>query len=310
MVMNETKVTGFTEGTLTHVPLSHILRNDEIKYRPLDEKHVAELAKNILENGLESPLLVWNGGTKKGELIQVEGSDKKIPATYLIAGNHRLAALTKIRRDDKALYKERFPEGIPVHVRSGEIQDVLLAQLRENVTRKDMGAEHILPIIKRLRKDFSMKGRAIAAAIGKHESYVSQILDAEETLGEQEAEEIANEGGTIGDLRKAAKKVKEAVKKGKDKKVAAKEATKEAKSKIANKKASGRQRDERRVSAKKVYERYIALPRGLKMGKKVTILETTLAYLAGDEDTPALPKELREDVESKSDDGGDEDDSE
>jgi ParB-like chromosome segregation protein Spo0J len=294
---------------MTTVPLSHIVDHEEVKYRALNKDHVDALAKNIAENGLDTPITVWNGGSSKGEQITVEGSDKKIPATFLIAGLHRRAAIRKIKKDTPERYKELFPNGVPVVVKSGEMADFLSLQLRENVLREEMEVSQILPIIKRLKKEFGLKQREIAKRIGKGESYVSQILDAEETLGESETEDLAEEGATLTDVRNAAKKVKEAVKKGKDKEKAKKEVVAATKSKVQQKKATGRQRDERKVSAKALWNRFLSLPRGVKMGRKLEISVGALGYLAGDEEFATLPKELREDVEtkkSKDDDGDDE----
>jgi transcriptional regulator with XRE-family HTH domain len=275
-----------------------IVDAEDVPYRPVDAAWAEELSHNIEQRGLDQPLLVWNGGSKKGEQITIEGKDGKFPATYLIAGQQRRAALKLIRKRSPEKFKEMFPNGIPVIVKGGEMDAFLLMQLRENVTRKDMEVKHILPVMKKLKKEHSMKQREIAKAIGKHESYVSQIFDAEETLGEAEMADLAEDGATVGDARKAAKEVKEKVKAGKDKKVAKDEVVAKTKKKLAEKKASGRVRDERRVSAKALWKRYIALPRGTKLGEKVEILEAVLGYLAGDE-AYELPEVLQQDVESE-----------
>ena len=293
---------------MTTVPLKLIINHEGVPYRPVDSDYAEELSKNIEKVGLDQPITVWNGGTKKGEQIEIDGKDGKFPATYLIAGQQRRAALKLLFKRNQERYKELFPNGIPVVVKSGEMKDFLTLQLRENVTRKEMAIKHILPVMKQLKDEHSMKQREIAKAIGKHESYVSQIFDSEETLGQEETQELADEGASITDLRKAAKSTKEAVKKGKDKKVAAKEAVAATKKKVNAKKVAGRQREEKRVSAKKLFARYISLPRTTKMGKKVDILEAALGYLAGESEYD-VPEELQQDVETKvekDDDGDDE----
>jgi ParB-like chromosome segregation protein Spo0J len=291
------KVKSFAEGEMVHVPLRQIIPHDEAVYRPVDKEHVDELRKDIEANGLLSPIIVWNGGTKNG--TQVELEDKtKIPATFLVAGLHRYTSIRAIFKENRERYKELFPNGVPVKVISGELKDFLAAQLRENVLRKDMEISQILPVIKKMRDEHEMKQADIARAIGKSKGYVSQIFDAEAELGEEATEELAKEGAKISNLRNAAKEVKEKVKKGVDKKTAAKEVVEKTKSKLASKKASGRQREEKKVSAKKVWERWQALPRGLKMGEKLAIAEAALGYLAGDTEF-TLPSELANDVEGK-----------
>jgi ParB-like chromosome segregation protein Spo0J len=286
----------YVSNTMTTVPLKLIIDSEDIIYRPLDKEHVASLSRNIEANGLDQPLLVWNGDEKeRGHQIELEDGSKA-PATYLIAGSHRRAALRELLKRNKARYKELFPNGVPVYVSSGTAADVLSRQLRENVARKDMPASQVLPVVKKLMKEHGMKQREIAKAIGKHESYISQVLDAEETLGEDETQELMNEGAKLNDIRKAAKEVKEGKKKGKDNK---KEVVEKTKAKIKSKKDSGRQRDEKRVSAKKIWSRYNALPK-MNMGEKLSVLENALGYLAGDEEFQ-LPKELSVDAEKSSD---------
>jgi ParB-like chromosome segregation protein Spo0J len=287
----------YTDGTLSYIPLSHVRMHDDIPYRPLDKDHVTVLRKSIEANGLEQPLLVWNGDEdgSKGTTVQIEGKPGQFPAAWLIAGNHRRQALREFAKDNNNGFKERFPNGVPVLVKSGPLSDVLMAMLRENVTRKEMTIQQVLPVIKKLQ-ELGLKQKVIAKSIGRSEGFISQVLSAEEELGEEETKDLAESGASITELREAAKKVKEVVKKGGDKKAAAKEIVAKTKGKVAQKKASGRQREEKRVSAKTIFKRYHALPRTLKMGDKVNILESALGYLAG-EDTFDLPEELQADAE-------------
>src|SRR5688572_3334327 len=297
----------FQEGTLTHVPLRCIVDHDEVKEtsRPLDKEWVGDLAKDIERNGLDTPLLVWNGG-KNGKMVELEGG-KRIPASFLVAGAHRRAALRTILKSNQARYKELFPDGIPVFVRGGEIQEVLGAQLRENVQRKDPSPEQVFPVLQRLRKEFGMKQKEIAKLVGKSEGWVSQVFDIEETLGDEATDELKKGGLKLSHAREAARKVKEARKKGL--KVSPKEAVEKMRARHKALKAKGRTREEKRVSAKKVWLRYCALPK-MNLGEKLGIAEAAIGYLAGDEEFE-LPEELQQDVEveskkKKSEDEGEE----
>lgn len=289
----------YSEETQTTVPVSLIIDHPDIKYRELNEGHVNELYNSISRSGLDTPLTVWNGGSAKGREVDIPGKGKR-PATFLIAGLHRRAALKRLLKDDKKRFDELFPNGVPVMVKSGEMQDFLALQLRENILRQDMSLKQIYPIMKRLRKEFDMKQKEIAKAIGKSEAYVSQVFDSADTLGDAETDEIAEEGGTVTDARKGAKKVKELIKGGKNKEAAKKEVVSSIKAKLKAKKASGRKRDDRRVSAKQLFKRYSALPKGMKTGEKIVLLENILGYLAGDENY-ALPEEVAQEAEESED---------
>jgi ParB-like chromosome segregation protein Spo0J len=291
----------FVEGTVTHVPLKAIIDHEEILHRPLDKEWVNELAKDIERNGLTVPLIVWNGGGKKGQQVELENG-KIIPATFLIAGLHRRAAIRSILKANQPRYKELFPDGVPVHVLGGEEQDALAALLRENVQRKDMDMAQILPIISKMRDEYGMKQKDIAAKIGKSAAWVSQVFDIEEELGEEGSEELKKGGVSMSDAREAAGKVRKAKKAGKP--VSAKDELQKAKAKKAALKAKGREREERRVSAKTVWKRYSALPK-MNMGAKLTVAENALGYLAGDEEFD-LPPELQADTEEEGKDESDE----
>lgn len=302
----------FAEGTLTRVPLRCIVDHDDIKEtsRPLDKDWVVDLSRDIERNGLDTPLLVWNGGSK-GKMVQLEGG-KKIPASFLVAGGHRRAALRALLKRNQNRYRELFPDGIPVIVRSGDMQDVLGAQLRENVQRKDMPAEQVFPVLKRLRKEFGLKQKDIAKLIGKSEGWVSQVLDIEETLGEEAVDDMKKSGLKLSHAREAARKLKEAKKQGK--KVDGKAALAEMRERQRKLKEKGLTREEKRVSSKKVWSRYCSLPK-MNLGAKLGIAEAALGYLAGDDEFE-LPEELQQDAEVESkkrksddddEDGGDED---
>jgi ParB-like chromosome segregation protein Spo0J len=272
---------------VSFVPLEHILNSDEVKetYRPLDKGWVEELAMSISRDGLDTPITVWDGGPDV-QAVKIDG--KEVTPSFLIAGNHRRAALKKIRKEQPDAFKAKFPNGIPVIRRSGSLKEALCAQLRENAARKDPSAEDLLPLMIRLRDEFKMNGKTIAASIGRSTSYVSEVFNVEKELGEEGKEAVLKGELSAKHAIKAAKDVKEARKSGKT--VDVKAVVAGAKAKTASAKASGRERDEKRMSAKKIWKNYKALP-GRTVGQKLVLCEAGLAYLSGE--TDKLPSELK-----------------
>lgn len=295
----------FSEGTMTHIPLKFIVEHPEIIYRDLNDEWVEELSRNIEAVGLTVPLLVWNGGGEKGQRMQIGEGDgaEKVAASFLVAGNHRRAALKSLFKRNAARFKELFPSGVPCVVLGGEMKDVLTAQLRENVMREEMSPEQVFPVLKRLLKKeekggCGMSQKEVAKEIGKSQGWVSQILDIEEQLGEEAVEALKKKELGLAETRQIASKVKKAKKKGEA--VDPKEELAKAKAKKKALKESGKSREPKRFTAKKLWDRYTALPR-MSMGEAKAILEAALAYLAGD-DNAELPDELKADAEEEGDD--------
>lgn len=275
-------VTPYAAGTLAHVALENIRQHPDLPLaRPIDKAHVAELTASIMRSGLDQPLLVWNGGGD-GVVVELGTSGKEAPASFLIAGAHRKEALKAFRKAKPSEFASMFPEGIPVHIMGGELEDAIAAQLRENLARKDVTPQEVLPLIQRLQKDFNLKQKDIARRIGKTEGYVSMVLDIESELGEEGADAVKSGEVSLRGAVAAASEVKKAKKAGKAPDV--KGAIAKAKAKKAKSKAGVK-----RVSAKTLYERFQSMP-NVTIGKKVLILAGALAYLAGEEDE--IPDEL------------------
>jgi hypothetical protein len=265
----------------------------EIGNRPLDKEHVAMLTESIKTQGLMTPLVIWNGGENGGttEVEDDQGNKTTVPTALVIAGFHRLAAIRKLYRNDREAYDTLFPNGIPVMVRSGELQDVLLDQLRENVARKELDGADALVVMVRLRDEFKLKNSQIAKRLGMTDSWVSQIFSIEATLGKKAAESVKGKELKLTDAIKVASEVKKAAKSGKplsEKEIDAKVDKAKAKRKELSDK--GRDRAEKRVSAKALYKAYIKMPK-TATGQKLNILENALAYLAGEEGA-VVPEEL------------------
>lgn len=301
--MNATAtVKSFLEGTLTKIPLKRIVDHAEIPHRDLNTEWVEELSQSIQNVGLDVPLIVWNGGGEKGIRMELGEGGEKVPASFLVAGNHRRAALKAFMKRDPAAFKERFADGIPCHVHGGSIADVLTAQLRENVMRSDMPAEQVFPVLKRLLKKEAKGGcgmsqKEVAKAIGKSTAWVSQILSIEEELGEEVVEALKKKEVGLSEARDAAGQAKKDKKAGKT--VDKKAVVEKLKAKSKARKEKGKTREDRRLSAKVLWKRYLALP-SRPMGEKKAILESALGYLAQDADSE-LAEELQADESSKED---------
>jgi ParB-like chromosome segregation protein Spo0J len=279
--------------SVTPVKLDVVINHKEVSYRPLDKEWAEELSRSIETNGLDSPVLVWRGDNPKTKVKF--GGETHDPA-FLVAGLHRREALKLFRRRNPKAFEEKFPESmIPAFVKGGELTDMICASLRENVDRKDMPASEIIPVIERLQKEFKMKQKDIAAAVGKSASWVNEIMAIGSELGEEAMEEVKKGDMPLKDAKRAAKEVRSAKKAGVD--VDAKEVVARHKTKAAERKAAGRDREPKRVSAGTLWKRYLALPT-MKIVDKVEVLEGAFKYLVGAAARP--PKELRLDKEKES----------
>lgn len=279
-----------TEGVIkaTHfLPLELVVEYPEIGKRELDKEWAAELKESIRANGLDTPLLVWDGGE---EAPMMKVGTKEVPSNFLVAGFHRREALRSLRKEDSSRFENLFPQGIPVRRFSGSLGDMIALQLRENLDRQNPEAEEVLPQVLRLRDEFKLKQKQIARKIGRSEAYVSQLLAVEEELGKEGVEEVVKGGVSAKHAMRAAKDVR----KGKSSK---EQAIKSAKEKSAKQKAAGRDREEKRVSFGKLWGRFKALP-AMEDDDAFAILQKMCRYVAGEIDT--LPKELKADAAKKS----------
>ena len=275
--------------------LEHIYKTTDLPTRPLNKEFVAELVASISKNGLDTPLIVW-GGEKPDMTMKTKAG--VLPMAFLIAGNHRLSALRQIQAEDAAAFAKKFPNGIPVIRRICEKAEALCIQLRENVERTDMPFDQVLPVVRSLIETYGMKQKEIALRVGKSPTWVSMILDINKELGEEGAEEVAKGNVSIRDARTAAKEIKADKKAGKAVDVKAKLA--EVKEKTSKKRKGNKERAEKRLSLKALYERFLSLTK-LSIGRKAQLLEDIILYSLGT--TDAYPDELNTDSEE---DGADE----
>lgn len=270
---------------VVYTPLEQISLHQDLPMRKLNKEFVSELVLDISKNGLDTPLFLW-AGEKEGTKVK-NSKGEVYDCAYLIAGNHRLAALKQIKKTDPTRFDALFAKGIPSIRRICAKADALCLQLRENVQRNDMLPEQILPILTLLTDTYKLKGKDIAARVGKSTAWVSMILEIKEQLGDEGADEVAKGNVSMRDARAAAKELKSERKEGKNPDV--KEKLKSVKSKTAAKRKGNKHRAERKVGLKDLYERVVNIPK-LTQGRKCQLLEDIILYTLGKNDT--FPEEL------------------
>jgi ParB-like chromosome segregation protein Spo0J len=275
------------------VALDHIVNHKDLSYRSLDTAHVDALAADIAVNGLDIPLLTF--AETPTHRVKLKGAQTDMPATFLVAGLHRRAALLKFRREHGEAFKKKFANGIPILHRICSVGDALLLQIRENVARREMSAEEIFPILEKLSAaPYNMSGKEIAKRVSKSPAWVSSMMAVNEELDPTTKEEVVTGKIATGDARKLAGDVRKEKKSGAaPTKESIRERAEALKQKQAAKAATGAQRahgEERKVSLKKIWERYqVASISGA--GRRVQILEEAVQYSLGLRKT--LPAEVR-----------------
>jgi ParB-like chromosome segregation protein Spo0J len=283
------------ESPSANVPLEHIIDHKEIKksYRPSSSEWVAELMQSIIRDGMDTPITCWDGGPDT-ESVEIDG--ETVRPTFLLAGFHRREALRRIKAKQPDVFRKHFPDGVPVVVRTGSLKDALCVQLRENCSRKDPTVEELLPLMQRLRDEFGMIGKAIAGAVGKSSSYVSQVFAIEEELGDEAVEAVKEGKVSAKEAIKAAASVRADRKAGKTPDVNA--VVEKAKSKTKAAKDSGESREKKRPSLSRLWKIYKALP-GLTIGKKLLVLENIIGFCLKEQTTLVAELKLAKDKVSK-----------
>lgn len=288
------KAVGYSASMTPQViPFNHVQLHPKMGYRDVTNLNIPDLANDIGTHGLLNPLVVWNGAEsddKPGKLVSIENKTP-VPAALLVAGRRRFEALTSLAASKPKTFAKVFPNGIPVLVKSGSLEDMLVFKVVENVQRENPDPAELVIELSRLRDEFGRSNAEIAKLVGKGKSWVSQIMMVKEELGEEGIEALAKGETTTRGAIAAAATVRKSKKPGSTRKVSAAQALKEAKEKKASNRAEGRERSKKRVSPDGVYQRYSRLA-GIKIpvARKLVIAETALAYLAGKAEN--LPKEL------------------
>lgn len=156
------------------------IRQRETDTRPLRPNHVQELAESIAALGLIEPLVIDN-------------------QNVLLAGGHRLAAITHLKTHQPQHFAEHFADDlVPVRIMpfdaGADPEKALQVELAENEKRVNYSRDQIEKLASRLRslnyketrgrpkKGEKALGPALAVAIGVSTRYVRKVL------GEEKAE--------------------------------------------------------------------------------------------------------------------------
>jgi ParB family chromosome partitioning protein len=124
-------------------------------HRPLQTEKVAPLAKDILENGLLEPLIVWE--RSNGEY-------------YVVGGFHHLAAIDEIRKRHPGYF-----DNIDVRVVSGQLDEMQALNLKLNTDRLDTKITDYFETVLYLNNANWGKER-IAIFLGKSVTWLEEIL--------------------------------------------------------------------------------------------------------------------------------------
>ncbi len=124
-------------------------------HRPLQADKVAHLERDILENGLLEPLIVW------------ERSDGNY---YVVGGFHRLAAIEAIRAKHGGYFDQ-----VDVRVVSGELDEMRAVNLKLNADRLDTKITDYFETVLYLSNAHWTKER-IAGFLDKSVTWLEEIL--------------------------------------------------------------------------------------------------------------------------------------
>ena len=139
------------EDELTSLPVDKLQRSQYQPRMHMDETALSELAESIKSQGLVQPIVVRpTGGAGQYEII---------------AGERRWRAAQMAGLHD-----------IPVVVRDVPDQVAMCIALIENIQREELNPIEEAQALSRLIKEFEMTHEAIAAAVGRSRSSVSNLL--------------------------------------------------------------------------------------------------------------------------------------
>lgn len=137
------------ESELKEVSIDEIVRDEEQPRKEFDEEAINALAASIKEHGILQPIVV----------TREEGKYK------IVAGERRWRA-SKIARLKK----------VPVIIRSLDLQNRLELSIIENAQREDLNAIELATAYAKLKAQFNLSAKEIAAKVGKSEASVSNMI--------------------------------------------------------------------------------------------------------------------------------------
>jgi len=276
---------------ITFVDISNIVSHDDLPYRTIDPKHATELAKDISINGLDIPLGTWGGG--EDQVIDKAGG-KTFKPHYLVAGGHRLEALKALKKQTPKKFARLFPNGIPVIHRLGSLEDMLSLALRENIQRKKMSPDEVLPYLEQLIAS-GMTQAQIGKTVGRHETWVSQMVTIQTQLPDDVVEDVKKGKVSMKDAREISSDAKRKRKAGEDvSDEDIREKADAAKAKTETQKAAGKSRADKTLTAKYLKTKLDAhFNSGVKLSvtRKLELCTQVIEYLV-EKDPSVLDKTL------------------
>jgi ParB family chromosome partitioning protein len=124
-------------------------------HRPLQPEKVAHLERDILENGLLEPLIVW---------------ERSHGDYYVVGGFHRLAAIEAIRAKHASYFDQ-----IDVRVVSGELDEMRAVNLKLNADRLDTKITDYFETVLYL-SNANWSNERIAGFLDKSVTWLEEIL--------------------------------------------------------------------------------------------------------------------------------------
>ena len=137
------------ESQLTQLPLDSLVPGKYQPRRQINQSELAELADSIKQQGVIQPIIV----RKQAGGYEIIAGERRWRAS-------RLAGLTEV----------------PVVVKEYDDQTVSAVALIENIQRKDLNVIEEAIALKRLLEEFDLTHEAVAQAVGKSRSAISNLL--------------------------------------------------------------------------------------------------------------------------------------
>ena len=134
---------------LKELPIDDVVRDEEQPRKEFNKEAIEALAASIKEHGVLQPIVV----TKEENKYKIVAGERRWRAS-------KLAGLTKI----------------PAIVRSLDLQKRLELSIIENAQREDLNAIELATAYAKLKSQFNLTAKEIAARVGKSESSVFNTM--------------------------------------------------------------------------------------------------------------------------------------
>jgi ParB/RepB/Spo0J family partition protein len=178
----------------TNVDFDKIVIDPEVVVNPRGEdlSDVKDLAKNILNEGLLTPLMV-----------------AKTPGGFtLVSGFRRLAALKMIEESEPKVFAEKFSKTAVTVISDFTVTDLQVINMIENLQRDDLKPYQVSQGVAKLG-ELGLKQAEIAARIGKTQPYVSMMAKVNKNLCDNAWAAFTNGELDVTDAIELARKPKE-----------------------------------------------------------------------------------------------------